>query len=108
MEKITIILTVVIVLIVFGLAGFGIYTNASYGEKEGEVIDKEYHRAYTTTSYETVTTGNTSISIPVQKYYPESYQVKIQKEVDEELKQRWIEVTAQEYENIKIGDWYGR
>lgn len=108
MGKVITIITIFSAIVIFGIAGFAIYADISYGTKEGEIIDKKYQKAYTTTTYETVRTGETSTSIPIQKYYPESYQLKIQKEVDEELKQLWIEVTAQEYNELKIGDWYGK
>lgn len=83
-----------------------IYTYADYGTKEGTIIDKSYHQAYTTTEYTTSNINNSTIRIPQQIYHPETYNIKIQKQDGAKLKECWIQITALEYEKYKIGDYY--
>lgn len=58
--------------------------------------------AYTTVIYNKV--GDTQI--PQNVYHPESYQLKIQGEKDEEIVVYWFECTAEEYQQYSIGDYY--
>lgn len=100
-------ITILIIIVIFGFIIGTCANYVSYGVKEGTVVDKSYHAAYTTTTYQTMRIGNTSTSIPVPQYHSESYQIKIQKEEGSKLKECWIEITAAEYEKVKIGDYYG-
>ncbi len=105
---IVIVLVILMISIIFCFLGYSIYTEVSYGAKEGTVIDKQYHRAYTSVTYQTIKTGNITSSIPIYRNVPESYQIKIQKEDGIKLKECWIEIPSEEYSNLKIGDYYGR
>lgn len=109
-EKIATVITVIGSLIVFGIFGLFIYAcidEASYGIKQGIVLDKQYESAHTYTAYTTSYIGNDTIRIPHQEYVSEKYKIKIQKTEDNKTKSIWIEVTPEEYNNLNIGDSYG-
>ena len=105
-EKGSVVTVVVVGITVFMIAGIfimifiSIKRDVEYGTKEGQVVDKRYQAAYTTMHY------SNTISIP--QYHPESYQIKIQKEVNSKTKSIWISVDKDTYHNIKIGDYYGK
>lgn len=94
-------ITAFIIIGIFAMIFIEIRQDVEYGIHEGQVIDKSYHSAYTTRYY-----NSNSISIP--QYHPESYQIKIQKEVNSKTKTVWINVDKDTYHNIKIGDYYGK
>lgn len=79
----------------------------SYGSKVGTVVDKEYasERSYTTTQIQYV--GNNTIQIPKYHHEPAKWKLKLQKTENDKTKEIWIEVTEEEYNNIKIGEFYG-
>ena len=107
MKKVIISFTIILIIVIFGTIGYSIYTNIDYGAKQGIIVDKKYNGAYTYTEYSTSYIGNSTIQIPQQRYVPEMYQIKIQKTEGEKTKSIWIEVTAEEYNNLKISDNYG-
>ena len=111
-EKVIMGIMMVIIIGIFAMIiiaiGSAIYSDIDYGVKEGIIIDKQYNREFTTTTYTTTYSGDTQIIIPVQQYHPESYTIKIQKEEGQEVKEIWINVTPSEYEKLNIGDYYGR
>lgn len=94
LKKILITLTLIILL--FILAGCG------YGEYKGNVIDKQYIPSRTTimSGYN----GKTMYTYPV--HYAERYKIQIQKEEDGETKTTWVTIPKEQYENIKIGDYW--
>lgn len=67
---------------------------------EGEVVDKSYSPAHSTTSFMFV--GKSMI--PQTHYYPESWYLKIDSEEHEKVKS--ISVPEQDYVNTEIGDFY--
>lgn len=69
---------------------------------EGTVIDKRHDSACTTITYINVGGG----LIPQNIHHPESYNLKIQGEKNEEIVTYWFECTAEEYQQYKIGDYY--
>lgn len=79
-----------------------IASNTEYGEREGIVIDKQYHSAYTTTMY--IYVGK--VLMPTMQYYPEEWEIQIKKKIDEEEKTIWTSIDENTYNNIKIGDYY--
>lgn len=107
MEKVIIAFSTIIVMMVFGIICYSIYEHVDYGTRQGIIVDKKYNSAYTYTTYDTSRIGNTTIQIPRQQYVPERYQIKIQKTENSKTKSIWIEVTAEEYSTLKIGDSYG-
>ena len=50
----------------------------SDGSKQGQIIDKDYYAAYTSVIY--------SGRVMIPQYHPASYRVRIQKDIDGELK----------------------
>ena len=97
-----IIVLVALIIFMISLIGIAIYENIDYGEKEGTIIDKYYRGSYVTTTY--VTSGK--IIIPNTMYHPESWNFKLQKEVDGEEKTITIEVTEELYNKYNIGDYF--
>lgn len=95
---IIIVFTIVIILGIFILLALAIKEDIDYGTKEGTVIDKQYHAAYTTYTY--------SRKIAIPQYHPENWQIKIQKEIAGENKSIWISVDNITYHQVNIGDYY--
>lgn len=95
------IITVFVIAIILGifiLLGLSIKEEIDYGTKEGQVIDKKYHHAYTTYTY--------SGKIMIPQYHPENWQIKIQKEIEGENKSIWISVDSITYHELNIDDYY--
>lgn len=86
------------IILVFAVIGIKIKNNIEYGEKEGVVIDKNYTSAYTT-----MMSCGKSVT---PQYHPESYSIKIQKEVEGKNKSIWINIDQTTYQNINIGEYY--
>lgn len=101
-------ITIIIIVALFGIIGCSIYTDIDYGTKQGTIIDKKYNAAYTSTTYTSTYTGKTTISIPVTRYNPENYNIKIQKEDNGKTKECWVQITKEEYNKYKIGDYYNK
>lgn len=93
-------ITIFMIVGIFAIIFIEIKQNAEYGVHEGQVIDKRYHSAYTTMMR--------SGKVLVPQYHPESYRIKIQKEIEGKMKSIWISVDKDTYHNIKIGDYYGK
>lgn len=89
---------IVMILGIFILLGLSIKEEIDYGTKEGMVIDKQYHSAYTTYVH--------SEKVRIPQYHPESWQIKIQKEIAGENKSIWISVDNTTYHQLNIGDYY--
>ncbi len=109
-EIVAVIIAIVLIAGVTGLIMWGLssmFSNMEYGVKQGIVIDKDYRGAHTYTSYQTSYVGNSTIRIPYQEYVGEMYRIRIEKVEDGKTKNRWFEVTAEEYNNLQIGDRYG-
>lgn len=92
------IVTILIILGVFILIADVIKNDINYGIKEGIVIDKRYYVAYTTT----MTTGK----VIIPQYHPANWKIKIQKEVNGETKEIWIDVDETTYHQLNINDYY--
>lgn len=94
------IVVIVVAYLIFGfvIIGISIKNNIEYGEKEGVVIDKNYTSAYTT-----MTSSGKALII---QYHPESYSIKIQKEVEGKNKSIWIDIDQATYQNIETGEYY--
>ena len=97
MKRNIVLLIGAMIVLLFTLSGC-----STYGALEGEVINKEYKKAY---CYSTIiSTGK--IMKPVLHYVPEQYKIEISKKENEEIKTKWIGVSQEKYEKIEIGDWY--
>ena len=107
---VAIVVTVIMIIagIILGIELYSLASSMDYGIKQGIVIDKNYSSAHTYTSYTTSYVGNGTIRIPYQEYVDEMYRIRIEKVEDGKTKNTWFEVTAEEYNNLQIGDRYGR
>lgn len=94
------ILSCIIILFVFGLIITQIKSEEEYGTKQGKIIDKKYHTAYTSIVY--------SSKVMIPTYHPASYRICIQKDINGELKSIWIDVDSDTYRELNIGDYYNR
>lgn len=99
LEVLIVAIAVITIMSTFLIIGIMIKNNIEYGTKEGIVTDKNYTSAYTTM----MRSGNTTFP----QYHPESYSIKIQKEVEGKEKSIWINVDQTTYHNINVGDYYG-
>ena len=93
-----VVIVVTFLIFAFVAIGISIKNNIEYGKKEGVVIDKNYTSAYTTM----MSCGKSLMP----QYHPESYSIKIQKEVEGKNKSIWIDIDQTTYQNIEIGEYY--
>lgn len=99
--------------IVVGIAAVifvAIYTvaaivNACNRITEGKIVDKHYHAAYTTTTHRTTANGD---SVTVPKYVPERYIFTIEGEKNGDTVKYTFDVTAEEFHEYSIGDYFRR
>ena len=102
-EVLSIIIIVVVILILMWI-GSALYTMMKeeevYGSKQGQIIDKDYHAAYTSVIY--------SGRVMIPQHHPANYRVRIQKDIDGELKSIWIDVDEKTYHEINIRDYYNK
>lgn len=77
-------------------------SNANNRITEGIVVDKRYHAPYTTTTY----TGSENNRIAIPKYHPERYVFTIEGDKDGKTVQYTFDVTATQYEQYSIGDYF--
>ena len=89
---------VIIFVMLFTVMIMAMKEENDYGIKEGQVIDKKYHSAYTTM----MSCGKSLIP----QYHPESYRIQIQKEIDGKIKSIWVTVDRDTYHKINLGDYY--
>ena len=100
-EVLSLIIIVVVILILTWI-GSALYTmmkeEEAYGSKQGQIIDKDYRSAYTSIVY--------SGRVMIPQYHQARYRIRIQKDIDGELKSIWINVDEKTYHEINIGDYY--
>ena len=98
------IIIIMVVILILTLTGSTLYTmikeEEAYGSKQGQIIDKSYHAAYTSMIY--------SGRVIIPQHHPASYRIRIQKDIDGELKSIWIDVDEKTYHEINIGDYYNK
>ena len=107
MENLIYYLVSMIAVVVIAVSFAIVCTFEGYGQRIGKVVDKKYESESTYYTHSTQYVGSSSISVPEYHYSPEKFKLKLQKEEDEKIKEIWIEVPREEYENFKIGDYYG-
>lgn len=98
---IIIVICVIAVILVIAVINFGI-KNAKNAISEGTIVDKDYQSAYFYTTY--INSGETMI--PQTNYSPESYTFKIKGNKNGEIVECQFEVTKEEYNQYKVGDYY--
>lgn len=98
------IIVIMVAILILMLTGSILYTMIKeeevYGSKQGQIIDKSYHASYTSMIY--------SGRVIIPQYHPASYRIRIQKDIDGELKSIWINVDEKTYHEINIGDYYNK
>ena len=98
------IIVIMVAILILTLTGSILYTMIKeeevYGSKQGQIIDKSYHAAYTSMIY--------SGRVIIPQYHPASYRIRIQKDIDGELKSIWIDIDEKTYYEINIGDYYNK
>ena len=85
------------------LIGFGIYSSIQNASNEidcGVIVDTDYDSGYTYFS--------SSKNGGYMQSYPDTYTFTIEGEKDGKTVRYSFEVTEQEYNSYKIGDWYER
>lgn len=99
--SVIIIMVVILILMFIGrLLYIEIKAEEAYGTKQGQIIDKDYHAAYTSMMY--------SGRVMIPHYHPASYRIRIQKDINGERKSIWISVDETTYHNVNIGDYYNK
>lgn len=101
-------IVILVVMLIICLLGYYLYSNVSYGTKEGTIIDKQYNSAYFHTTTTTNYVNGSYIKIPQQQYISEYYTFKIQKNLNDKKKTVVINVTKEEFEMFCIGDYFKR
>lgn len=98
------IIVIMVAILILTLTGSILYTMIKeeevYGSKQGQIIDKSYHAAYTSMIY--------SGRVIIPQHHPASYRIRIQKDINGELKSIWIDVDEKTYHEINIGDYYNK
>lgn len=98
------VIVIIVVILILTWTGSELYTiikeEEAYGSKQGQIIDKSYHAAYTSMIY--------SGRVMIPQHHPASYRIRIQKDIDGELKSIWIDVDEKTYHEINIGDYYNK
>lgn len=96
-----------IVILIFILTSialvYGVVNIVDYGQVVGTIINKEIEPSHSYITY--VHTG--TVNVPVTHYKEDTYKFEIQKEENNKLKTRWIEVSEEDYNKYEIGDYYG-
>lgn len=93
-------ISIMFIIILFLLSGCG------YGSKQGTVVDKKFTPEHTRTIYVPQRVGKVTMSRPVRHHYKDTWSIKIQKEEDDKIKECWINVTEEAYNQLQIGDYY--
>ena len=98
--EIVCVLFIAVVVFLIGAVIFGSILNASNIIECGVIVDKTYDSGYTYFS--------SNKSDGHMHSYPDRYTFTIEGEKDGETVRYTFEVTEQEYNRYKIGDWYER
>ena len=107
-QGIVMVMAIAVIVLVVGLIGYYIYSYATYGTKEGTIIDKRYIPAHTYTTTSTSYVNGSTINLPSQNYQAECYTFAIQKLVNGKTKSISITVTKEEFEKYNIEDYFKR
>ena len=77
---------------------------------EGEIINKEFLEAYSTTRVTTTTiyNGTTFVVMPITYivHYPDRWRITVQWYSNEKFESRQIYVTEDCYNSVAIGEWF--
>lgn len=95
-------ISIIFIIILFLLSGCG------YGAMQGTVVDKKFTPEHTTTTYSTHRVGKTMMTTPIRHHHNDAWSIKIQKEEDGKIKECWVNVTEEKYNQLQIGDYYDK
>ena len=84
--------------VVAAAAGVLVLTGCG-GPETGEVVDKDYSPAFTTTTSICSPVGNVTVCTPQTHYYPESWDLRLKNGDDE----GWVGVSEETYNRCEIG-----
>lgn len=107
-DKVSLGCAVLIIFAVLSFIGFVVYAEYEHvtGIKSGYIYQKRYEPASETTTFQTVTTGKTTVTIPVKHKYNESYRLYITiTDKDGKRLENYVEVPADVWNKVKVGDW---
>lgn len=102
----TILLIILLVALIFGIGAViqeKIEFDRKWGIDSGLVIDKSYTRGYSEIHTETDENGKIKTTT---KNYPDTYKLKLKKEVESEELTKWIEVDKETYHKYTIDSYY--
>lgn len=108
-DKVSIGCGALIVLAVVGFLGFVFYATYQHatGIQSGYVFKKDYSPASETTTYQTITTGKTTTTIPVKHQYNESYKLYFRvRGEDGKTQENYADVPADVWQKAQIGQWF--
>lgn len=94
--------TLIVVLLAVSVIAGGIYfaiTNELNRITEGTIIDKQISEGYTSANFSKENGGS-------YHSYPTEYFFLIEGEKNGETVKYWTNVTAEEYDNFKVGEYY--
>lgn len=97
-----VVISLIILMILFGISVSKNLSNHKNEITEGEVISKDYQAAYTTVTY--INSGDALL--PITNYYPEIFTLTIRGDKNGETVEYWFKVSENEYEKYNIGDYY--
>lgn len=92
----------IFIILVIIMITVNIINEINYNDREGIIINKYYEKSYMTTFY--IWSGK--VMIPHQMYHPESWNFKLQKEIDGKVKTISIEVSEEIYNQYNVGDYF--
>lgn len=81
-------------------------TSCGYGKKRGTIIEKEFVPEHTSYSHVPIRSGKVTRMATQRHHYNDTWRIKIQKEEDGKIKECWIEITEEEYNKFKVGDYF--
>jgi hypothetical protein len=75
---------------------------------EGTITRKEFTPAHTTVTYQRITSGKTTTTVPVTIHHPAKYCLYLYRLYNDKRQWGYVCVSAQEYGQYEVGDWYPR
>lgn len=95
-------LIMIFIILVIIMITVNIINEIKYNDREGIIISKYYEKSYMITSY--IMCGK--VMIPHKIHQPESWNFKLQKEIDGKVKTISIEVSEEIYNQYNVGDYF--
>lgn len=93
-------ISIIFIIILFILSGCG------YGVKKGMIVDKKFTPEHTTHGTIVHKVGTVIVTTPTTHHHEDEWSIKIQKEENGKIKECWVNVTEEKYNQLQIGDYY--